>query len=283
MPASRARGTQWQRTLQQLCDRDGAIELALAPSEGNDDAERGDLIWRVRIQRVTDDEIVVDPPRALGRLIAFTPGTALLGAVVIGPNRWTFPTRVLSRVTPQGVDRGGSLTLEAPESLERCQRRHGRYDARALRLPTIDLWPLLDPSSVVHTQRAADPLIRAALAGERVDASVLDGLQPEVGPSFKATVMNIGGGGLGVRVEPADASILSRHPVLWARLPLGAAMPVPILATTKVIHTHLDSAQFTYAGLAFDFSFYHPAQRLVADQILFVIAAQQKQRPLRAA
>ena len=131
---------------------------------------------------------------------------------------------------------------------------------------------------MVHTQRAADPLIRAALAGERVDASVLDGLQPEVGPSFKATVMNIGGGGLGVRVEPADASILSRHPVLWARLPLGAAMPVPILATTKVIHT-----QFTYAGLAFDFSFHHPAQRLVADQILFVIAAQQKQRPLRAA
>lgn len=283
MPASRSRGTQWQRTLRQLCERDGAIELALAPSPNSDEPQRGDLVWRVRLLRVDDDAIVVEAPRALGREVALPPRTELVAAIVIGQNRWVFRTVVVTSITPQFSERGGSLTLEAPEMVERCQRRHGRYDARGLHLPIVDLWPLLDPSSVAPIMCVAEGLVRDALDGRPVDARSLESVQPTVGPRFGATLMNIGGGGIGVRVEPADAPVLNRHHVLWARLPLDPIMAVPVLATAKVVHTHLDSAQLTYAGLAFDFS-YHPAsQRTVTEQILFTIAAQQRRRPLRAA
>lgn len=283
MPASRARGTHWRKTLAQVCERDGAIELALAPPEGGEGPSRGDLVWRVRLLRVGDDEMLVETPRALGRDVPIATGTELVGAIVIGQNRWTFRARVLAAFVPHRAPQGGTLAIEMPDHLERCQRRHGRYDATGLQLPTVDLWSLLDPSSVVPMQRAAMPLIEHALAGHPIDASVLDEYQPVVGPRFSATLMNIGGGGVGVRLEPADAVILAHHPVLWVRIPLGDAMPVPLLATGKVVHTHLDSAQFTYAGLAFDFSFNPAAQRLITEQILFTIEAQQRRQPLRAA
>jgi len=283
MPASRARGIDWRRTLTELCGRDGSLELAIAPPDGIEDSTRGDLVWRVRLLRVGEDELLVEAPRALGRDISFAPQTELLAAVVIGQNRWTFRSRVVSATSPHRSERGGTLALEAPDHLERCQRRHGRYDARGLHLPEVDLWPLLDPASVVETQRAVERLVGDAIGGRPVDLSRIETKSPVVGPRFGATLMNIGGGGIGVRVEPGDAPVLTRHPVLWLRIPLGSAMPVPVLVTGKVVHTHIDSAQLTYAGLAFDFTFNPPAQQVVAEQILFTIRSQMARRPLRAA
>jgi len=39
------------------------------------------------------------------------------------------------------------------------------------------------------------------------------------------------------------------------------------MATGKIVHTHIDSMHRTYAGVAFDFTFNHAHQNLVADQI----------------
>lgn len=175
------------------------------------------------------------------------------------------------------------MVLQLPDHLERCQRLHGRYDARGLQLPEVDCWPLLDPSTVIPIERAAACALTAFRLGESFDLSRLDAMLPTVGPRFPATLMNLGGGGIGVRVAQADAPMLAHHPVLWVRIPLGDLMPVPILATAKVVHTHIDSAQLTYAGLAFDFSFHPQAQATVAQQVMIMIQQQQRRQPLRAA
>jgi hypothetical protein len=42
------------------------------------------------------------------------------------------------------------------------------------------------------------------------------------------------------------------------------------------VHTHIDSTQRTYVGIAFDFSFNQPHQSLVANQIISYIEQQQE-------
>ncbi|MBM4112635.1 MAG: flagellar brake protein [Phycisphaerae bacterium] len=283
MPASRSRATHWRRTLQQIQERDGALELALAPDAPTDGPRTGDLVWRAKLLAVGTQDLIVEAPRTLGHEVRFPPGTELVVAAVVGQNRWMFRTTV--RVERRGVGGGlpGTLIFSLPDSIERCSRRHGRYDARGLELPEVQCWPLLDPSSVVPATRACADLWARFRAREPIDASTLDSLLPTVGPRFGATLMNIGGGGLGVRVAPADAPVLFRHPILWLRIELGEATPVPMLTTAKVVHTHIDSEQMTYAGLAFDFSFHPRGLSVAAEQILHAIEWRQRQRPLRAA
>jgi hypothetical protein len=77
----------------------------------------------------------------------------------------------------------------------------------------------------------------------------------------------MGGGGAGLLIEPAQAGLLSRHRLFWVRLALGDGCPVPIVACAKLVHTHIDSTQRTYAGLSFDFAFNPAHQRTVAAQV----------------
>ena len=55
-----------------------------------------------------------------------------------------------------------------------------------------------------------------------------------------------------------------------------------ICATGKVIHTHMDSSQHLYAGLAFDFTFNPGHQQFVVEQICRYIALQQRQQMKKA-
>ena len=87
MPASRSRTTEWRRSLEQLRDREGAIEVAVAhDGAGNDESilNSSDLVWRVRVLELSDNEVCVDLPFALGRAVELPIGTELLGAIAIG-------------------------------------------------------------------------------------------------------------------------------------------------------------------------------------------------------
>jgi hypothetical protein len=107
-------------------------------------------------------------------------------------------------------------------------------------------------------------------------------LMPEVGPSFAGTLLNIGGGGVGLRISPDDSQILNRHKTFWMRIALMPAQGVdpasfsPICATGKLVHTHMESSHDTYAGMAFDFTFNPAHQKFVVDQICRYVAYQQK-------
>ena len=287
MPASRSRTTEWRRSLEQLRDRGGAIEVAVAHDDGGEVVAGGpsnitDLVWRVRVLDVTDHDFSVDLPFALGCPVELPAGTALIGAIAIGQNRWMFKTSVQGGWTPTGNfpknHRGVRLAL--PDQVERCLRRVTRVSVAEIRLPKIELWPLLDAKSVMIAQKASQVAFESFLAGEPPHAPS-DELLPTVGPSFRATLVNLGGGGLGVLVEPGDSAAFARHRLFWVRFSLGDITPVPISAAVRVAHTHIDSAHRVYAGISFSFDFNPSYQRVVSNQIVQAIAMltrQQKQQ-----
>ena len=48
----------------------------------------------------------------------------------------------------------GTLRLQMPTTVKRCQRRLNRVATGTLEMPEVELWPLLDPKSVVVAERA---------------------------------------------------------------------------------------------------------------------------------
>lgn len=259
--------------MQQVFERGGTIEVAVARPGLQDPVESAgaaDLVWRLRVTDLEDEHVVVEAPVALGKLMAIADGTPLVGAITVGQNRWKF-----SSVKVSDVDAGGTRTarirLELPDAVERCMRRHTRLETAGLALPQVEVWPLLEPKSVVPMERANEAAFAAVAladaAGGSPSAPAQDAPMPQVGPSFPATLMNLGGGGVGLRVEPQDSSALGRHRTFFLRIPLGARQPVPIVASATLAHTHLDSAQRTYAGMAFDFVHNPQHQATVIAQV----------------
>ena len=274
MPASRSRTTEWRRSLEQLRSREGAIEIAVARDGTDDEAVLGasDLVWRVRVLDLSDTEVAVDLPFALGRAVELPVGTELVGAIAIGQNRWMFRTKVIGAWQPKAPYPRShrAVRLMLPDHVERCLRRATRVDVASINLPKVEIWPLLEPRSVLPAQRASEIAFRAAVAGEKPMAPS-DDLLPTIGPGFGATLVNLGGGGLGILVEPADAAALSRHRLFWIRFTLGDVMPVPVCCAARVVHTHMDSSHRIYAGISFDFDFNPAHQRVVAEQIVQAI------------
>lgn len=264
MPASRSRTLEWRRSLEELCQKGGSLEVAIT----RDDGRGHDLVWRLRILAVRDDGIVVESPGALGRALPLHVGTRLVAYIVIGQNRWEFRTAVLESIPPgrHADARNGASRLSLPERVERCLRRHARFDVGPLALPPVDVWPLLDPKSAVAAERANELAWVAFLEGAPVTSDE-EALLPTFGPKLTGHLANMGGGGAGLLVEPAQAGLLSRHRLFWVRLALGDGCPVPIVACAKLVHTHIDSSQRTYAGFSFDFAFNPAHQRTVAAQV----------------
>jgi hypothetical protein len=279
MPASRSRNTEWRRSLQQVMEKGGGLELAIARSAPEGGEHQADLVWRTKLTQLGDDFIEVERPQALGKGIDLQSGVAVVAAFVIGQNRFTFDTSVLGSMRSSGARPMELLRLSVPQAIERCQRRFDRFDLQGLNLPTVTLWPLLDPKSVIPAERANELAFEALQKGEQPPAPT-ESLMPQVGPPINATLMNIGGGGVGLRVAPAEAGALSRHRVFWMKVPLGEGDPVPLVTTAKVVHTHIDSTQNTYAGVSFDFSFNPGHQGVVTAQITrHVQRVQAKQLP----
>lgn len=107
MPASRSRTTEWRRSLEQLRERGGAIEIAVAHDDVDVPVSGGpgsiaDLVWRVRVLDVGANDFAVDLPFALGCPVEMPNGTDLIGAIAIGQNRWMFRTSVQGAWTPNG-------------------------------------------------------------------------------------------------------------------------------------------------------------------------------------
>jgi len=290
MPASRSRTAQWKRSMQQIFERGGTLEIAVAPPSATDapaidrvDAiPGGDLVWRLKIVSLEEESVVVEAPTMLGKHIPIGNGVRLHGAITVGQNRWQFKTEKIDDCAVPGA-RVPALRLRLPDDVERCMRRFARFEAGGLNLPLVRVWPLLDPRSVVAAEEASDAAWSALHRGDGAVGSAAVAAStaatampmPQVGPEFPALLVNIGGGGAGLRVESADAAALGRHRVFWLQISLGAHLPLPICATAKLVHTHLDSSQRTYAGLSFDFTFHLPHQQAVADQVAHAMRSAQ--------
>lgn len=283
MPANRSRTERWKDSLWKIYERGGGLEFAFAHADAphHDDAPK-DLILRVRILGLSDEEIHVELPGALGRPFRIDPGAPLVGIMAVGQNRWMFHTEVLGALTLHG--RQGetpALRLRMPDTVERCQRRtFDRISTASLTLPPVECWPLLDirtapPAEIASRVRLLD-MLDADLTGPSMTDN--ESLMPDVGARMDARLSNIGGGGIGLVVDREVAAPLESGRLFWLRVDLAPVLPAPLSLVGRLAHTHIDSQQRVYAGLAFEFAHNTPHQRFVLDQIDRYLTAIQTRR-----
>lgn len=219
-------------------------------------------------------------------MIPIGPGVKLVVTMSIGQNRWMFQTQTLEPAA-RIHGRPAPLRLGMPTEVERCMRRNFcRTSTTQLCLPKVECWPLLDPASAVAAEVAnrAQIVERVkARAGSSIEGANIDSpppiLLPDVGPKFHAQLMNLGGGGTGLLIDRNDSTALDRSRFFWIRIDLTPQIPLPLGITGRLVHTHIDSSQNLYAGIAFDWSFNAGHRDFVIDQISGYLASiQQRQK-----
>jgi hypothetical protein len=287
LPATRSRTENWRRSLEQLCERNGSLEIAVAQHVLEGGAEPGDegnhLIWRVRLLKLAEDGIIVEQPSALGQTIHLDESLCLVAVIAIGQNRWMFRTTILERTRFQLNDRMKliALRLEWPEKVERCQRRaFYRVSTVALSLPDVHMYPLLEPGSVWQAEE--DSRARSAISQE----ALLRGDQipearpvlPQVGPEVTAKLINIGGGGVGLMAGPEHAALINNHRQYWLQLALPPVLMTPFGVQARLAHTHLDSAQNMYLGMQFEFNQSPSYRQFIVDQVCRYVTEMQREQ-----
>ncbi|TVQ30113.1 MAG: hypothetical protein EA376_13975 [Phycisphaeraceae bacterium] len=297
MPASRSRTEHWRRSLEQIKERNGALEITLPryfadgkPEGSEDDSIGQNLIWRVRIIGLSETEIHVEQPSTLGQTIALEEGIDLIGVLAIGQNRWMFETRNLGRARARlNAEKDiVVLRLQMPTHVERCQRRSFyRISTVGLVLPKVECWSVLDQNSLGAAEASNQTRI-TMLEDEQVVGRINNGhaegmLAPEVGPGFMARLVNIGGGGLGLVVDPSNAKGLEARKLYWLAVDLRPQIPAPLGVAARLAHTHIDSEQRVYAGFAFEFSHNPGHKRFVVDRICKYVTLLQREQLRRRA
>lgn len=287
MPANRSRTERWRDCLQDIAARNGAIEISIdrgLVDQSQEGMVHHDLVWRVRLLGISDTHLTIERPTALNASVELAPGTRLIAAMTIGQNRWMFKTQVQQR--PVGSPSFG-LALRMPDTVERCSRRSFyRVTTASVDLPPVEVWPLLDPTTVVAAEVANRAQINdlthsRSASTSRIEAPIL----PEVGPRFIGRLANLGGGGAGLLVEPEDASTLESSRIFWLRVDLRPELPAPLGLTARLAHSHAESTGRVYAGIAFEFGFHQGHRGFVVEQITSYVAklAAKSQTSLRAA
>lgn len=272
MPANRSRTERWRECMQQIAARHGGLELSLDRPQGQ---PVPDLVWRVRIVEINASDIVVESPIAIGKAIDLPGGTTLIGGMTIGQNRWMFRTSVVRAERLGGTP---VLRLCAPENVERCSRRSFyRISTAELHLPRVECWPLLNPITAIPAEIACRAHARMALAAGGHMLLDPPSVLPDVGPSFNARLANISGGGAGLVIERNDSSAVDRTRQLWLRIDLRPAIVAPISLSAKVAHSHIDSAQNLYLGVAFDFSLHSEHRQFVTEQLVAYVQSLRHQ------
>jgi len=273
MPANRSRTERWRDSLEKIRQRGGGIELTMARGGATDpawpDRTPPDLLWRVRLLDIRPDSLVVECPNTAGQTIEFAQDLELVGVLAVGQNRWMFSTHVLGSCRHTGAA-ATAVRLTLPEDVERCQRRNFfRTSTAELNIPAVECWPVLSPQTIVSAEIASRALITDLRNRGEVhrDGSDHPLTLPEVGPSFPARLMNVGGGGAGLVVSRQDHASVEQLRLYWLCIDLRPHIPAPLGVTGKIVHTHIDSEVNTYCGVAFEFGFNPSHKQFVTDEI----------------
>jgi len=277
MPASRSRTDRWKDSLWRIYERGGGLEFTIERPE-NSPQESKDLIWRVHVLNLTEQEITIEQPGAMGMPFQIQDGTPLIGILAVGQNKWMFHTTVLGHTRVK--TRNGevpALRVKMPEKVERCLRRNfDRISTAQVNMPSVECWRLLHPQSAVPFEVANQVQVHDLLESkETAGATDEPAALPEVGPKFNAVLSNVGGGGVGLIVDKEFRSSIDSGKVFWMRLDLRPVVPAPLVLTARLAHTHIDSQQNTYAGFAFDFTINSRHKSFVVGQIARYIQAMQ--------
>lgn len=296
MPASRSRTENWRRTLEQVSERNGAIELAIPrpgdesdwPGGGPGSLQTVNLVWRVRLLSFGEDELLIEQPNTLGERIELHDGIDVIVVFALGQNRWMFRSRTLGRTRVSiNADHGVSaIRLKTPSHVERCQRRQFyRVPTIGMLLPKAEARPLLSMTAV----RVAEAAVRARieLLREGHVAGVIgetDSLSlPEVGPPTTTTIVNLGGGGMGLMVDGCEARSFDQHRLFWVTMHMTPHIPAPISVVCRLVHVHMDSEQRRHLGMAFEFSHNPDYKRFVVNALCRCVSEIQRDQLRRRA
>lgn len=265
MPAHRSRTMRWKDSLKKIRDRGGGLEFTLA--RDGSDIDGHDLVWRVRLHSFDDTIMTIEHPGALGHSFPIEVGSPLIGVITVGQNRWMFRSKVVRVGGQPGA--GKTLVVEMPESVERCTRRaFGRTSIGEISLPKVEMWPLLNPTSATPVESASRVLIEQLRSdGSGTNERTADLMLPEVGPGTSGVLANIGGGGVGLILDPEQRSALTSAAVYWLAIDLRPSCPAPVMMAARMAHQHIDSGQSLHAGLAFDFDRSIDHQHFVLDEV----------------
>jgi c-di-GMP-binding flagellar brake protein YcgR len=289
--SSRSRTENWRQSLDQLKERNGALEITLprfydggAPDTG---AGGSDLIWRVRILGISDTELLVEQPSVLGRTIELEANAELVAIIAIGQNRWMFRTTVLGKQVAALNARvqATCIRIAMPDAVERCQRRNFyRVSTVGLHLPEAEAFPLLDIASAGPAEDANRAEVlhaqNPAVAG-RIGPVPAPATPAAVGPPIRTVLINLGGGGAGLLVAPEDRGTFEAHNLFWIRVRLDANPQVVLGIVARVRHRHIDSSQRLYAGMQFEFAHKADHEAFVVDQICRYVAGVQREQLAR--
>jgi hypothetical protein len=255
MPANRSRTDRWRQSLEKIRSRGGGLEFTV--NNENNTPDKKNLVWRVRLLDYDDNTLTLEHPGAMGLSFHIQDDTPLIGILSVGQNRWMFHTKSIKCITEK-TSRGvfKKLQVRMPEKVERCMRRNfDRTSTARVDLPTVNAWPLLNHASAAPIEIANRLMIQQLRQEEKTTSEDFDPLMlPEVGPRFEAKLANIGGGGVGLIVDKENRAALDTIHLYWLSINLIPAVPAPLVMVARMAHTHIDSQQNTYAGLAFDFS-----------------------------
>lgn len=289
MPANRSRTENWRKSLEQICERGGGLEISV-PSSSPDDHSAPDLVWRVKLQSIGEHSMTVEAPTAAGRPVPLSAGLVLVAAMTIGQNRWMFTTTVSGAPAP---GKPGPIELALPEKVERCSRREFfRVSMASVRPPVVVARPLSDLSLAVPAENALRERLAGWTPGHTPSPTAAPGPAPlstylppgAAGPAFTAVMQNLGGGGLGLIVGHEHSSLAERTPYLWLEIDLRPRLPIPLGLVARRVHSHLDAGQHIYLGLCFEFAHNPGHQAFVTEMMCGVVdAVRREQLAARAA
>lgn len=275
MPANRSRTDRWRQSLEKIRARGGGLEFTVSNPK---DPDSKNLVWRVRLLDYDTKTITLEHPGAMGLSFHIEPNTPLIGIISVGQNRWMFHTKTLeAKSQPSSNTKFKALQVEMPQKVERCMRRNfDRTSTARVDLPVVNAWPLLNHASAAPVEIASRMMIQQLREQSTISSDAFDPqMLPEVGPRFEAKLANIGGGGVGLVVDRESRAHIDSAHLFWLSVDLRPAVPAPLVMAAKLAHTHIDSQQSTYAGLAFDFSQSADHKHFVIKEIDRFIRASQ--------
>ncbi|RMD66109.1 MAG: hypothetical protein D6824_01470 [Planctomycetota bacterium] len=294
VPAKRRRTEHWRQSLEQIRDRNGSIEITLARHVRQEEpgvitTPAKSLLWRVRVLALSDEEIVVERPSMLGVEAPLSAGADLVAVMTVGQNQWMFRTRCVGQLLyPLNAHRSvGALRLTAPERVERCQRRSFyRVSTIGLALPPVRCAQLLEISSAVPAEEACKArihrMIDMRIAGRLMLVDTPAGpemeLAPALGDDCCGSLVNIGGGGVGVLFEREEPALTRKAPCYWLELDLTPTIPAPLNVAARLVHTRINSARRLYAGFAFTFDHHPSYERFVVEQLCQCVALMEREQ-----
>jgi len=260
----------WQETFDLLAHQHGRVEVTPLGYRSDD---RLQPTFRTRLLSFDEDGFVIERPEHTEATRYLTVGTHVKLMGYHGQDRWECITAVSEAIDYSVTGYGEMLALQLawPHEVRSAQRRRElRHSVEQIRIEPVVMFPIAPvPRPVARPDNGEDA------ADEQQAANVSD---PPLGlpaQPFEARLLNVGVGGVGVRVgRPAEG--VSLHFTRYRLVVTLPSQPESLVVRARVAHRQPEVAGRQYLGLAFEFDD-EQQQQQVAEAVARLVDWMQQQ------